>query len=262
MKAIVCAAGMGTRLGRYSEDKPKCMLEIGGESLLERQVRTLKKSGIDDIGVVRGYMPEKINVSSVKYYDNPNFARTNMVVSLMTAEREFSKGENLVCYGDIIYENRLIDKLKQSGADVSVLVDDDWLPYWKARLDNWESDIESLVYDSNSNIIDIGNPKCDLSDAQSRYIGLIKFSEKGAREFVRIFYENKEKCWDSDEPWLNSKSFKQAYITCMLQEMINQNVDVVAVHTERGWLEFDTEEDVNRVGEWIREGKIKQFINL
>ena len=263
MKAIICAAGMGTRLGDYTKNLPKCMLKFKGKSLLERQIETLKSSGIKDISIVRGYKPEKINVSGVKYYNNPDFAETNMVVSLMAAEKELSGNQHfLVCYSDILYEKRLIEYLKQSYADVSVLVDDDWIPYWKSRLDNWKSDIESLTYNSSNKIIDIGNPECGLDEAKSRYIGLLKFNENGISAFKKLFYENKDEYWYSTQPWLRSKSFKQAYMTCMLQEMINKGVDVRAVHTKRGWLEFDTIEDVKKANRWIKTGDIKHFINL
>ena len=152
--------------------------------------------------------------------------------------------------------------MKESDAEVSVLVDDDWIPYWKSRSDNWKSDIESLTYSSDNKIIDIGNPRCSLEEAQSRYIGLIKFNERGISEFKRLFYENKEKYWHSTQPWLRSKSFKQAYMTCMLQEMVNGGVDVRAVHTKRGWLEFDTIDDIEKANKWVQTRKIRQFISL
>src|SRR3989338_105336 len=124
MKAIICAAGIGTRLGNYTKNLPKCLLEFEGKSLLERQIETLKSSWIEDISIVRGYKPEKINAHGVKYYENSDFAETNMVVSLMAAEKELSGSENfLVCYSDILYERRLIEYLKESDAEVSVLVD-------------------------------------------------------------------------------------------------------------------------------------------
>ena len=88
MKAIILAAGMGTRLGKYTENLPKCMLEFNGKSLIERQVDTLRKAGITDISIVRGYQPEKITISGVRYYHNPDFSNTNMVETLFCAEKE------------------------------------------------------------------------------------------------------------------------------------------------------------------------------
>ena len=64
MKAIILAAGMGTRLGKYTEDLPKCMLNFNGKPLIEQQVETLRRCGITDITIVRGYMPDKIKIEN------------------------------------------------------------------------------------------------------------------------------------------------------------------------------------------------------
>ena len=66
MKVIILAAGMGTRLGKYTENLPKCMLNFNGKPLIQQQVETLRKAGITDISIVRGYQPEKIDLENVK----------------------------------------------------------------------------------------------------------------------------------------------------------------------------------------------------
>ena len=68
MKAIILAAGMGTRLGKYTQDLPKGMLNVMGKSLIERQVETLRKSGLNNIIIVKGYASSKINIPGGKYY--------------------------------------------------------------------------------------------------------------------------------------------------------------------------------------------------
>ena len=90
MKAIILAAGQGTRLKKYTENLPKGMLEFAGRTLIERQIETYRKCGITDIIIVRGFAAEKITYQNVKYYENTDYADTNMVVSLMTARQEFN----------------------------------------------------------------------------------------------------------------------------------------------------------------------------
>jgi choline kinase len=263
MKAIILAAGMGTRLGKYTENLPKGMLHFLGKSLIERQVENLRKVGINDILIIRGYNPEKINISGVEYAFNPEFATTNMVASLMIAEDDILSSDGiLVCYSDIICEPRLLEKIKDASADVNVLCDDDYLEYWKARLDDWESDIESLQYDEKNNIIEIGTPRCPLSQAKSRYIGLIKFSKEGVAALVQAFEENRAQYWDDEVPWRKSKSFKKAYMTCMIQELADRGFDVKAVPVSRGWMEFDTVEDYEKALQWAKDGTLKKFITL
>src|SRR3989338_5798791 len=107
MKAIILAAGMGTRLGKYTKDIPKGMLNFNGKSLIERQVEVLRSCGIKDIIIVKGYMPDKINIKGVKYYENKDYANTNMVETLFAAEKEMSDNI-IVCYSDIIYQKNVL----------------------------------------------------------------------------------------------------------------------------------------------------------
>ena len=152
MKAIILAAGCGSRLNKYTKNLPKCMLKINNTTLIEYQVNILKSCGIEDIIIVTGYKNNKINIRGVKYYNNIDYKNTNMVYSLMCAESEFNDNI-LVCYSDILYEKRLIECLKNSKDDYVVLCDYNWQNYWKLRYRNLNYDLESLVIDKNLNII-------------------------------------------------------------------------------------------------------------
>jgi L-glutamine-phosphate cytidylyltransferase len=259
MKVIILAAGMGTRLGKYTEDLPKAMVNIFNKPLIESQIEILHSAGLTDISIVRGYAPDKFQLKEVKYYNNNAFATTNMVESLMAASPEIEQAEDgvLVCYGDIIFEKRLLETLINSNNEVSVLVDDDWQDYWQTRLSNWQNDIESLQYDDNDNIFELGNPNCSIEKANSRYIGLIKFSQEGCLKLLEIYDKNKEQYWESKEKWHHSKNFQNAYMTCLLQELIDNKIEVKAVHVKHGWLEFDTAEDVEKKDQLIKKGFYK-----
>jgi choline kinase len=260
MKAIILAAGMGTRLGKYTENLPKCMLHFAGKTLIERQVETLRAAGISDIVVIRGYMPEKITVLGVRYYLNKDFASTNMVETLFTAEKELS-GDILVCYGDIIYEKRVLEAVLASKADVGVTCDEDYWDYWSARADKPEEDMESFVVE-NGKIVELGDTSCSRDKARVRYVGLIKFSEKGIEVFKKVYHENRLKYFHVDGSWMKSKSFKKAYMTCMLQATINSGQKVEPITIRRGWLEFDTVEDYEKYTHWLKEGSLKRFIRI
>lgn len=263
MLAIIVAAGMGTRLGKYTKNLPKGMLPFNGKSLIQWQVDTLRAAGISDIIIVRGYNPEKIDIKGVEYRENKAFADTNMVATLMEAKEDMLAADGvLVCYSDILYEKRLVKELMSFSGEVGVLVDDDWQTYWQARMDDWESDVESLQFDDKDNITDLGNTTCSLDEAQARYVGLIKFSADGVQKLVAAYGKNKEQFWNSDAPWKKSKSFKKAYMTCMIQELIDTGTPVKAVHTTHGWMEFDTIEDYERAVVWQKEGTLGRFIEL
>lgn len=260
MKAIILAAGKGTRLGRYTKDMPKCMLKFNGKTLIERQVGTLRACGINDISIVKGYMPEKIRISGVKYYVNEDYENTNMVESLFAAEKEMDD-ELIVCYSDILYQKSVIKKIMESKADIGVTVDDDYLGYWKARLDDPQNDTESLVI-QDGNITELGVPDCSIEKAKVRYVGIIRFSRKGASMLKKIYHENKKRFYGRQEPWLGSKSFKNAYMTSMIQAVINAGCEVKPVMVSRGWLEFDTLEDYEKYRIWLEDGTLSRFFDF
>ncbi len=260
MKSIILAAGIGTRLGKYTENSPKCMLEFNGKTLIERQIETLRACGINDIVVVKGYMAHEIKIGSVKYYLNEDYANTNMVETLMCAENEMDD-EILVCYGDILYEKEVIKKILSSDIDIGVAVDEDYWDYWKARLDEPEKDMESLII-KDGKIIDLGDTNCTRKEAMVRYVGLIKFSKKGVRILKKVYHENKKKYFDKDEPWMRSKSFKKAYMTCMLQAIINTGYIIQPIIIRHGWLEFDTETDYEKATKWLENGTLKRFYDI
>ena len=70
-KALIIAAGLGSRLKKHTENLPKCMLDFGGKTLLKRQLDAYKNSGVEDISLIRGYKKEKITYKGIKYFDCP-----------------------------------------------------------------------------------------------------------------------------------------------------------------------------------------------
>ncbi len=258
MKAIILAAGMGTRLGKYTKDLPKCMLNFNGKPIIEQQIKTLRSLGINDITIVKGYMPEKIKILGVKNYINEDYTHTNMVETLFTAVEELN-GEVLVCYADIIYQKEILQKIIESKVDVGVTVDENYWDYWQARMDKPEEDMESLVLNSDGKIVELGDTNCKRDEANLRYVGLIKFSKFGVEKLKDVYYKNREMFYDNDGPWLKSKSFKKAYMTCMIQAMINEGIEVDPIIINRGWLEFDTVEDYEKYNSWLKKDKLSKF---
>ena len=236
------------------------MLLFQGKTLIERQVETLRSCGIKDIVIITGYRSNKIKIKGTKYYKNKNFSTTNMVESLFVAEKELS-GNILLCYGDIIYTKSLLKKILKNNADIGVTADEDYWDYWKARLDEPKNDIESFVLDKDKNIIELGS-SCKRNKAKFRYVGIIKFSNKGIEILKYIYQKNKKLYFKSNRPWLGSKSFRQAFMTSLLQAIINSNYKVKPILIKRGWLEFDTTDDYERANSWAKEKNLKRFIDL
>ena len=86
MKGVLLGAGRGSRLGRLTIDRPKCMVELAGQPLISWQVRSLRAAGIDDLAVVHGYKGDRIKCSNVEFIANPRWETTNMVYLFLQLE--------------------------------------------------------------------------------------------------------------------------------------------------------------------------------
>lgn len=260
MKAIILAAGQGTRLKKYTENLPKGMLSFMGKTIIERQIEMYRQCGIEDIIVVRGFAADKIQYKDVTYYTNEDYANTNMVESLMAAKSEFNE-DIIVSYSDILFEEKMLKAMMKSEADFAVAVDDDWKEYWAKRYGKVDFDTESLSLDENDNIVELGLENPRLEDIDARYVGLLKFSKVGLAHIQAILqeaYANFE-----DKPWQQSgKPVRKAYMTDLLQAVIESGKSVKAEKFHSGWIEFDTNEDYENACRWVEDGSIKDFISL
>lgn len=260
MKAIILAAGSGTRLKKYTENLPKGMLSFMGKTIIERQIEVYRTCGINDIIIVRGFAADKIDYSGVKYYTNQKYETTNMVESLMEARAEFDDNV-IVSYSDVLFESDMLNTMMSSETDFACAVDDNWKLYWKKRYGKVDFDIESLVIDEDDNIVELGleNPPIEKIDA--RYVGILKFSKVGLdfiQETMKRAYIEYE-----DRPWQQSRrTVRKAYMTDLLNAVIESGRNVKAVHFNNGWIEFDTNEDYENAIGWVRDGSISEIIRL
>ena len=119
---IVIAASRGGKLGDLTKDQPKCMVDIRGKPLLRRLVSTLRKGGVRDVTIVRGYKKEKIDLPSITTVDNDSFETTGEAYSLFCALPHI-EGDCVFSYGDILFRRFILDALLASTADMVLAVD-------------------------------------------------------------------------------------------------------------------------------------------
>src|ERR1700733_10797326 len=120
MRAVILAAGRGSRLGALSEDRPKCLVELARKPLIQRQIAALRGGGISSIGIVRGYLGNVINIQDATYFENPRWAATNMVMSLAAAATWLRSDTVVVSYADIFYGRDVVRDLAAASGDLVV----------------------------------------------------------------------------------------------------------------------------------------------
>ncbi len=254
MKVIILAAGQGTRLRPLTDHCPKCMVEVNGKSIIERQLETMRACGITDeeITIVAGYcsdvLKERLSGTGIHIIVNKDFEKTNMVCSLMCA-REVLEAEQdiLVSYGDIIYSQSVLKKILDSEEELSVIVDDGWHEYWSARCENPLDDAETLMYDAEDYLTEIGQKTTDINKVQSQYIGLMRFRGRGLKAVLDISAAAQKRSELGERLWRTERNYAKMYMTDLLQGLIDEGSKLKAVHIQRGWYEIDDAEDLHVV---------------
>lgn len=260
MKAIILAAGEGKRLRPLTESKPKCLINLFGKSILQRQIETLKKCNINDISIVIGYLGEKIKIPDVTYFHNFNYNTTNMLETLFCAREKLSDSV-IISYGDIVFEKSVLEKLINSQNDISITIDINWENYWRKRFGNPLSDAESLKLDKNNYITEIGQKVEKIEEIKGQFIGLMQFQNKGIT-LMKDFYDKcKIASKNGCNPLNSSIQFEESYMTDFLQGMIKEGNLLKSIPTSNRWLELDSIEDYQLYEEMFNDNTISKFFS-
>ena len=242
-KALIIAAGLGSRLKKHTKNLPKCMLDFGGKTLLQRQLDSYKKCGIKDISIIRGYKKEKINYKGIKYFENTDYENNNVLNSVFYAEKVIN-GNIIISYSDILFDPSVVQRALDSVHDISVVVDIDWRGYYVGRKDHPISEAENVIFNSNNEVEKIGKINTGKEEVHGEFIGMIKLSNKGAEILKQHFHRLKKIYWN--KPFQRAKIFQKAYLTDLIQELVDIGIKVHCVIIESGWKEIDTVEDYKK----------------
>ena len=239
MKAIILAAGKGTRLRPLTNQKPKCLVELADKSLLDHQIEVLNSCEISDIHVVGGYLSEQLVRDDCTLHLNDQYATTNMVHTLFCGLQNLeSDSDTIIAYGDIVYQRDVLLKMISAPYGISLAIDKNWLNYWKARMDEPLDDAETLVIGEGNKIIEIGKKPRSLGEIHGQYTGLIKISGDYLKKLKNYWLKlDRQRVYDGQD-------FNNMYMTSLLQNLIDNDWDVRAVNISNGWAEIDTPGDL------------------
>lgn len=247
MKAIIIGAGRGIRLMSETRSIPKCMMDgIGGRRVLDWTLEALDQNGIDDIIFIGGYHMDKVVQAYpyLRFYTNAEWADNNILESLMCAAPELDT-DCLVSYSDIVYRSSVVERLLARRAEVALVIDRAWRQHYQGRTQHGESQAEKVVVEEGR-VIQIGK-HLPAESVYGEFIGLARFSAETAcllqDRYATIRPDFLER------PFHHAANIRQAYLTDMLQELINLGVRVETVDIEGYWAEIDTPQDLARARE-------------
>lgn len=138
MKAIILAAGQGTRIRAVLGDRPKCLIRCDntGWTILDHQIDALFSAGVTDIGIVVGYEKDQIiryvkrrhrgSLYRFRFIENPAFAETNNIYSLWMARAWLKGSAFVVLNADVVFDEQILPPAVSSGAPITMIVDPAW----------------------------------------------------------------------------------------------------------------------------------------
>lgn len=231
MKAIILAAGRGSRLGALTDLRPKALVTFNGMPLIERTVRTLRAAGITEIGIVAGYRSDMLAPYADRLFINPLWRTTGIRQSLSAAHEWLVSQACVVSYGDIFYSPELVRALIQKDEDIDLAFDPRAVKLWQQRFDQPLDDMERFVIE-NGRICEIGHRAETLEQIQGQYMGLFKLTPRGwcalNDQLQRLSIEQRE----------------QVDMTSLFSLLIEDGIRVGGTPTNAPWGEIDCPSDV------------------
>jgi len=233
LKAIILAAGRGSRMNDLTNDRPKCLIKHKGRELVNWQLDALRESGISDIAIVTGYKRELLSGLGLHEFYNSRWSKTQMVSSLSCAASWLINDNCIVTYSDIFYSSNAITSLINSNADIAITYDPNWHNLWINRFSDPLLDAETFRFDTNNNLIEIGNKPTCANDIQGQYMGLLRISPKGWATIVLILQK------------LSNIASSNIHLTQVLQLIVESELlKIQAIPYFGTWGEVDTPSDL------------------
>lgn len=192
MTGVILAAGRGARLNGDRSDMPKCLVTIGGETLLSRNIRLLRRAGIDDIAIVVGCAAETVRrtCSDVTFVENPIYAQTNSLYSLWLARPLLTSGF-VVMNCDVLLHPQLLSDLLTARHEDAIL-----LAYREPGTSYGDEEMKVRV--RGGRVVEMSKAM-PPEEADGENVGVVKFGAAGARLLVSkmdaLIAAGEQKAW-------------------------------------------------------------------
>lgn len=226
MKALILAAGLGTRLAPLTDNCPKSLVEVNGKPILIKQIENLHENGIKDITIISGYKAEILETRVKKEYPeikiicSVDYATTNNMYSAYLAKETMNNEGFLMMNADVFYDASIIKELLAFEAENAIVTD----------IGTYMEESMKVV-EENGRLTKISKT-ITKEDALGASIDVYKFSSEGAKVFF-------EKCCDYIENKKELKMWSEVAINDILGD-----VEFKACPLVGRWLEIDNHEDL------------------
>ncbi|OGQ89822.1 MAG: phosphoenolpyruvate mutase [Deltaproteobacteria bacterium RIFOXYA12_FULL_58_15] len=237
-RAVVLMASKGD-FGDLVADKPKAMLRLHGKPILIWHQEAFRRQGIVNVAAVRGYRKEAVNVEGLHYFDNDDFASTGELSSLYAA-RDFLRGDMIVAYGDIVFDDFILQNLMTAPGAIKIAVDAAWK--LRARSDAHrdlvitDGDADPLR-DHTCRLLEIGSSNRAVSQdkATGEWIGLLYLSAEKTGQIAALLDG-----WANKQP----EKLKHGDLPMLLNHLVASGETISVVHSYGHWRDLDDQKDL------------------
>lgn len=241
---IILAAGRGSRMQGLTEAKPKCLLELGGKTLLDWQMLSARQADFKDICIIGGYRNDTLPQEQLRFI-NQRWQSTNMVATLFCADALLSSEPCIVSYSDIVYRPEHLAALQNSLHSPAITYDTLWESLWRLRNEDFLADAETFQADQAGFLVTIGEKPTSVAQVQGQYMGLLKFTPEAWQGIRQVYFS------------LPNERQDKIDMTSFLRLLMDSDIRIEAVPVSGGWIEADTETDIKLYESAIEEAAAK-----
>jgi L-glutamine-phosphate cytidylyltransferase len=232
MRGIILAAGRGSRMGTLTDDLPKCRTVLHGKELIQWQLDAFRGADINEIAVVRGYLSKTFKFN-LTYFENKRWFETNMLMSLVAANKWLENETCIASYSDIIFSANAVERLKNAPGDIVLSYDPNWKDLWSMRFEDPLLDAETFKVEKNR-VVEIGNKATSMEEIEGQYMGLVKYTPKGWKQVCGYLKQHTQNELDTMD------------MTMLIQGLIGIGVEVRGIPISDQWFEVDSESDLRK----------------
>ena len=232
MNVVFLAAGKSSRIFKVLK-KPKCLLNIKGESIIQKLINNFENCNVKKINIVVGFKANLIKdhlkkQKKINFIFNKDYSKREMLYSMILALKKIND-DIIFSYTDIIFERNIAKSLSKKKNSIFLPILCNWKKIWKIRKKNIIEDAEEIKIDKKLNLLSIGSKIKSLKDVKFQYMGLLFIPKSKRKKIIEIYNKTPKK--------------EKMHLSKFLNVIVKKSEQIKCIKYKNHWYEFDDMDD-------------------